>query len=217
MKTIKRLFILVLLASLSFILLGCKETNEESKYVLPTVTNGDTNVAITDNYSVTKNEIYKMIKYSGASSLLLELIDKELFKDITVATTDSEYLSRYNRFVYNTTDTDTIDAYTAEEKSEFLKTFKEGMAFKRYLTDSSIENYIKFFASRDKKAKELITANHGRYDVFPIDDSVLEEYYNENVYNDVHAIVLSFNSVSNFRDFLKKPSLFLPKAEITTI
>ncbi len=206
MKKIKALFVLVLALLVTLTLAGCKKEGgeETTSYASPTVTDKAKVEFSNDNVSVTKEEVYKMVKYYGGVSSLVQMIDEKILTETIsgLTTTDEYYVSRYNRTVYGTTDLTTL---TTEEQADKLSEFTNTMYLMGYKTQADIEKYIKVLAARDKYAFDYIKGITNKKDSLYVTEEKVEAYYNTKRVETVSrkAIIINFTSANDYLRALK--------------
>ena len=211
--TIRKLFSIITLLVLSFILVACKTTTTTTskddldyEYTKPTISNPDQVVYTKGDISLTKADIYKSLKLNGGmDSLLLEIDKKMLSEKISaISTTSEEYINKYNSIVYGKTDQAEIDAM--ENKDQKLKDFNSSLALLGYTTDASKEDYIKVLVAREQTAYDYMKkgAKEDTHGSFYYTMSTVENFYGstKNVDSTCKAIVINYKSMSEFYDAL---------------
>ena len=128
MKKLTKLFIVLVLAAIVFVGVGCKKDSSSIREN-PTLTDGDTVYFTTSEgsytYNITKQELYSHLKHERGASSLIFLVDSYLLgqeknsdgKSYMELATDEEVKKFIDNEVYGTED------LTDEEKAEKEKTF----------------------------------------------------------------------------------------------
>ena len=212
---IKRLLLTICLAILSITLVACggntttttnSDGDPEYEYTQPTISNPEQVVYSKDCLSITKADIYKVLKLNGGMDELLLAIDEKMLSDkIAAVSVDSEeYTSRYKRVVYGTDDDDEIAKL--EDKEEKENTFNTSLNLLGFTTQADKEKYIKILVARDQAAYDYmkVDAKADSHGSFYYTVSTVENFYGstKNVDSKAKAIVINYKSVNEFYDAL---------------
>ena len=216
----KRILSLLLVFVFVFVLVGCGKNNTETTYTNPQITNGDS-VVFTSTYNeksfnVTKSEVYDQIRYFGGLSLLLEELDSQLLSTTIseITETDAFYKSRYNRMVYETSSEAEINTLTEAEKAKALEEFEQTYKLMG-LDATSVVNYIKLLAARDKAAYNYLKDESTKVKSdYYLTNEALEKYYNDSYNNTAKALVINFTNASDYKKALTSLNLVTYKSEL---
>lgn len=204
-----RILLIVSLILISLVLMACNNTinNDTSDYVLPNVTGSETVTLTYDGspITLTKEQIYKQVKYYGGISLLLQCADEILLSEIipTITTDSKEYINRYNRIKYSTINESEVLELSGDASKEVKleKQYQYTMYLMGLDTLAKQQAYIKFLAARDVYAKtKLKDLMNDKLSDFYTTDETLKSFYENNYYNNCYGIVINY---SNLNDYLK--------------
>lgn len=218
---IKKILTLVLSLIIVFSLAGCKKDDTTTTYTQPSLTSSEEVVYKTTyngyDINVTKGEVLKMINYYGGIGILLQQVDEFLLKDYIsqVDVTSNEYISRYNRLVYSSSNTAYINSISAEDKAKCLQEYEYTMYVMGFDTEAKKQEYIKFLAARDLYTKTWLKDQQSDTDSdYYISQEDLETYYNDSYYQNGKAIVVNFTSGNDYRAAIKSLGLVVYNSEL---
>lgn len=221
----RKLLVLLLILILGISLAACDKTDDkeaEYSYTQPQITEAS-KVEFTSsykdvNYSISKKDLYTMVRYYGGIGLLLQEIDEHLLSSIisTITTVSPEYVSRYNRLLYSTDDADEIAKLSAEEKATALQEYNYTMYIMGLSTAAAQESYIKLLAARDIYTRTYLeeVCQADPDNDYYITEENLKTYYEEEEWDDTKALVINFDSQNDFREALLSLGLVIYNSEL---
>ena len=220
----KKLFSLILVLSISLFLVGCKKENKEEttvNYTNPEISEAEKVIFSGKynelDYKVTKSDVYDAIRYYGGLSLLLQQLDETLLaSEVSALTTSSpEYVSRYNRLVYSTSDPLEIQALSADEKLEDETVFNNTLKIMGIETEAEKEAYIKLLAARDVVTRKWLEneVDTRKSDLYASEDT-LKEWYKSSYNTTCKALIVNFENMKDYENTIKKEGLVSYNSEL---
>lgn len=212
MKKLTKLFIVLVLAFIAFVAVGCKKDSSSIREN-PTLSDGsDVYFTVTEDglkYDVTKQELYTHLKHERGASSLITLVDKYLLSSVDgknyldLATTE-EVKKFIEKEVYGTND---LTEFTDEEKQEkedaFLSSFKNNFdCFDDNIYGETIMARYKITVAQRLYAQDKLQKEYDEHMAKYEDETnteVTSPYYTEtqyaNVYNAKDEQTSSYNAI----------------------
>jgi len=185
------IFVLIILASV-----GCTYLTRD-KTVTPGITDGSDIYATFDGETVTRAELWDVMKRMDGYSFLIQYIDETILADYIDQVSPTEIADKLELLTYGTNDQETIDRIMedTELNQDFIDQFRNKLTISGYDPDSTedLEDYVILSIAKYNYARDYIL-NADSEDEFAITDLALQEYYEESKINDACVVPVLFNS-----------------------
>jgi len=176
---------------------GCSMIKKDD--VTPQISNPDEVYLHLDDFDVTKQELWEVMKNVDGLNYLMDYIDEIILKDYIDVITQDEVDHEVLLLTYLTDDEDTIAEIQAdaERNQEYIDAFRQNLIIMGYEPDNAddMRAFVELSIAKIKYLEDYVAdAPVGSY--FEITEDSLEMYYNQTEYNDACAVEIRFNSVN---------------------
>ena len=184
------LFLLVIGAAV-----GCSFIKGESTE--PTINNGNDVFLTIDDFTVTNNELYEIMKNVDGLNYLMEYVDRIMLQDTIDTITQAEIDAEIRLLIYKTDSDDIIAEIQSDPEIDqiLIDAFNQNLTILGFdHTDpDSLREYVEVSIAKSKIAEQHISDATGN-NIYALTDVEIKTYYDTITYGDVCALEVRFES-----------------------
>ena len=176
---------------------GCSMIEKED--TTPQISNPDDVYLHLDDFDVTKQELWEVMKNVDGLGYLMDYVDEIILKDYIDAITQDEVDEEVLLLTYLTEDEEKIAEIQADDEinQEYIDAFRQNLVIMGYDPDDSgdLREFVELSIAKVKYLEDYVsTANAGS--IYEIDAEDVENYYVQTEYNDSCVVEVRFSSAN---------------------
>ncbi len=176
---------------------GCSMIDKDD--VTPQISNPDEVYLHLDEFDVTNQELWEIMKNVDGLNYLMDYVDEIILADYIATITQDEIDQEVSLLTYQTEDADLIAEIQAdpERDQEYIDAFRQNLVVMGYdpQDPDDMRAFVELTIAKIKYLEDLV-ADAPVDDYFEITDEDLEQYYEQIEYNDACAVEVRFNSAT---------------------
>ncbi len=176
---------------------GCSMIKKDD--VTPQISNPDDVYLHLDEFDVTNQELWEVMKNVDGLGYLMNYVDELILADYIVDITQDEVDEEILLLTYLTDDEDQIAEIQAdpEMEQEFIDAFRQNLVIMGFNPDNAddLRAFVELSIAKVKYLEEYV-ANADPTSHYAIESDDIEDYYNQTEYNDACAIEVRFSSAN---------------------
>jgi len=186
------LFLLIIAAAV-----GCSMIKKDD--ATPQISNPDEVYLHLDDFDVTKQELWDVMKNVDGLGYLMDYIDEIILADYISVITQAEVDEEILLLTYLTNNEDLIAEIKEdpEVEQEYIDAFRQNLVIMGYDPDDAddLRSFVELSIAKVKYLKEYVS-NADADTYFSIDTDDVEDYYNQTEYNDACVVEVRFSSTN---------------------
>ncbi len=186
------IFLVIIGAAVGCSMIGKDETT-------PQISNPDEVYLALDDFDVTKQELWEVMRNVDGLGYLMGYIDEIILKDYIDEITQDEVDAEIKILTYLTDDEDMIAEIQAdpEIEQEYIDAFRQNLVIMGFDPDNSddLREFVELSIAKVKYLEEYV-ANAAPDSYFAILSEDIERYYTQTEYNDACVVEVRFSSAN---------------------